>query len=330
MKFEWQNYLPSRYRDSELKRHSPRLKTASGAKLLSAENPPVRYVVPGILCEGLSLLVGKPKLGKSWALLDWTVAVATGSLAFGSIPCEQGEALYLALEDNARRLQDRLKAMNAPESEACSFAIECPRADEGGVEAITAWLDKHPAARLVGIDTLARFRASTESTNAYKADTLALSELQRLAQDRRVAIVVVHHDRKAEAGDWIDKVSGTLGLTGVADATLLMERERGREEAFLRGTGRDLPDFEVPLKFDSEAHIWRKLGASVAEIKATSGQRELVELLRAHPGLSAPELVKASGAPKGTVYRRLDRLEDEGLVTKRGTAWFPVSEFEPQ
>ncbi len=86
----------------------------SAADLLRKELPPVRYVVPGYIAEGLTVLAGRPKLGKSWLALDLAVAVATGGAALGSIRVEQGDVLYLALEDNERRLQKRLMQLLPP------------------------------------------------------------------------------------------------------------------------------------------------------------------------------------------------------------------------
>ena len=76
--------------------------------LLGMDFPPLEYVIPGYVVEGLTVLAGKPKLGKSWWAYDASIAVATGGKAMGSIDCEQGDVLYLALEDNRRRVKDRL------------------------------------------------------------------------------------------------------------------------------------------------------------------------------------------------------------------------------
>jgi RecA-family ATPase len=70
---------------------------------------PIKYVVPGYIAEGFSLFAGKPKLGKSWLALEIGLAVAAGSFCLGGVECEQGDVLYLALEDNRRRLQSRIR-----------------------------------------------------------------------------------------------------------------------------------------------------------------------------------------------------------------------------
>ena len=132
----------------------------SAAELMAREIPPVRWIVPGIVPEGVALLAGKPKLGKSWLALGLFVAVASGVVAFGTVRVEKGAALYLALEDNDRRLQFRLAKIlaRAEVPDGLHYSIKCPRLDEGEVEAIEDWLSSRPDARLVVIDTLAKIR----------------------------------------------------------------------------------------------------------------------------------------------------------------------------
>ncbi len=86
--------------------HAPATFTA--AALLSEELPPINWVVPDILPEGVYFLAGRPKMAKSWLAVGVSIAVATGGVALGTLPVKKGEALYLALEDNRRRLQRRL------------------------------------------------------------------------------------------------------------------------------------------------------------------------------------------------------------------------------
>jgi hypothetical protein len=79
----------------------------TGDALAAKEFPPLNWVIPGTLPEGFFVLAGRIKLGKSWLLMDWSSAIALGGFAMGSIRCEEGDVLHLALEDNERRLKDR-------------------------------------------------------------------------------------------------------------------------------------------------------------------------------------------------------------------------------
>lgn len=132
----------------------------SGGGAHGQGDTPVRWVVPGMVPEGVALLAGKPKLGKSWLAMGLRVAVASGGVAFGNVRVEKGSALYLALEDKERRLQFRLKKILARTEvpDGLHYSVECPRLDEGGVEAVEGWLRSRPDARLVVIDNLAKIR----------------------------------------------------------------------------------------------------------------------------------------------------------------------------
>ena len=127
---------------------APAVETFTAADLMRMQLPEPRWAVNGIIPEGLSLLAGKPKLGKSWLALNIALAVATGGTALGSIHVEQGDVLYLALEDTKKRLQGRLDKLlhrqNAAAPERLTFATLWPRQDKGGLAALTEWLESHP------------------------------------------------------------------------------------------------------------------------------------------------------------------------------------------
>src|SRR5215212_8360654 len=206
------------------------LKNAVSAKeLMAIEFPLPRWIVPGIVPEGTTILAGKPKMGKSWLALGTSLAVAAGGIALGTKRVERGAVLYLALEDNPRRLQSRLKKLlpGGAAPEGLELATEWPRLGDGGLDALEAWLNTHPDARLVVIDTLAKIRAGQSGKNLYKEDYEAVEPLVELAAHHNVAILIVHHLRKLGAEDPLDQVSGSMGLTGGADGALVLNRERG-------------------------------------------------------------------------------------------------------
>lgn len=193
----------------------------SARDLMAQDLPPVRWAVEGILPAGVAILGGKPKMGKSWLALGLAVAVAAGGRALGKVPVDEGPALYLALEDNRRRLQSRMKKLLA-EGEApagLALATEWPRLGEGGLENLEAWLEENPAARLIVVDTLKKIRpaAGTGNRSLYDVDYEALEPLIPLAGKHNVAVLVVHHLRKMLAADPLDELSGSTGLSGGVD-----------------------------------------------------------------------------------------------------------------
>ena len=143
----------------EWRRHSAPA-TMAAAALVEKELPPVKWAVSGVLPEGVTILAGKPKMGKSWLGLGLCVSVAAGGYALGKIPAECGGALYLGLEDQERRLQRRLKKILAGDAApgGLEVAWTWPRLDQGGVEALRTYLEDRPDIRLVVIDTLKKIR----------------------------------------------------------------------------------------------------------------------------------------------------------------------------
>src|SRR5262245_44504822 len=175
-------------------RPEPTIKTAQALRTVTF--PPLKWLVPKLITEGLVLLAGKPKVRKSWMTLDIGLAVAAGRFCLGDRKCAEGSVLYLALEDGERRLQRRidkiLPTFGAEWPQKFHYATHWPRADQGGVEKIEKWCDDNPDARLVVIDILAKFRKpSSGQVNVYEQDYLALSKLQELAVRRGITIIVV-------------------------------------------------------------------------------------------------------------------------------------------
>src|SRR5262249_42244982 len=201
--------------------------------------PPVRIILPDLIPEGITLLAGKPKIGKSLFALDVCLAVADEvRFVLGDKQPVHGDALYLALEDNERRLKNRIdKVMqNAKAPKRLQFHTEWKRMDQGGLEDIEAWIQSVPKPRLIWIDTLAKIRPlANRNEQAYAGDYRAIEGLQKLAGEYQVGIVLNHHLRKASSeDDAFDDVSGTLGLTGAADTIIIMKPHTGIMKIFVR------------------------------------------------------------------------------------------------
>jgi hypothetical protein len=153
---------------------------------------PIKYVVPGIFVEGLTLLAGKPKIGKSWLILHAALAVARGGFTLGEIHRPEGDVLYCALEDNERRMQARmtkLLGISQPWPKRLTFCHELPRLGAGGAEVIRDWILSVPSPRMVAVDPLAMIRTlkkADEST--YQSDYLALIDLRKLANGHGVSL----------------------------------------------------------------------------------------------------------------------------------------------
>lgn len=231
-------------------------------ELMAMTFPETRWAVPGVIAEGLNLLAGPPKVGKSWLSLATAIAVAGGGKALEAIPVERGPVLYLALEDTPRRLQSRMRKIlgGKPAPRDLTLATSCPTLPQGGDEAIARWLERNLGARMVVIDVFAKVRGATApGLSAYDADYAAMGRAKRLADSYGVAVVLVHHVRKMGSDDFLAEVSGTNGLAGAADATLVLKRARGTADGVLHVTGRDVEEAEYAMSFQPAAGIWHLL-----------------------------------------------------------------------
>ena len=305
--------------------------TFTAAQLMAEDIPPIRWVLPGILPEGLTILAGRPKMGKSWLALDLALAVGNGGEALG-IRVEQGDVLYLALEDGKHRLQRRLKILTSGASGGLgnlSFEIRWPSFDQGGQEHLDRWLAKRPAVRLVVIDTFAKVRSKQRpNVNAYGEDYDAASMFKALADKHHVAILLVHHLRKTRASDPVEEVSGSTGLTGAADGVLVLRRERGRADAFLCVTGRDIDEQELALSWDKAAGQWKCLGA--ADDYRMSAEREEIHraLLKAARPLSPKEVAEIIGKNDNAVKQLLWKMQRDGQVKPAGTGTYTLDNHD--
>lgn len=303
----------------------------SADDLLDTHFPEPRWAVPGLIAEGLTLLAGAPKLGKSWLCLDLGISIATGTPALGKIDTLQGDVLYAALEDPPRRLKSRLRKILDGDHAPANLALvtELPSMVVA-LDLIAEWLEGHPDARLVVIDVLAKIRPqAAPGTSAYEADYAVLSRLKKLADTYRVAVVVVTHLRKMEATDVFDQVSGSTGLTGGADATLVLKRARGDNSASMHVTGRDIVESEYAVTFNPDRCTWTLDGdalADAAKKAATNrvadglGDRsvEILDLVTASPGVGPTQVGKAVGLDANAAGVYLQRLVDAGRLQKIG------------
>lgn len=292
---------------------APTIKTA--AELLEQDFAPIRWLIPGLLPEGLMLLAARPKVGKSWLALDVAIACATGGKIFGR-SVERGDVLYLALEDNDRRMHSRLSKLGATGAGLgdLAYATDWPRGAEGAA-AIHAWIKAHANARLVVIDVFTKLRAATEGREtAYSVDYTDVSMLKP-PSDRSVSILLVHHTRKAESDDPLDSVSGTLGIGGAADGAWILKRARGSDEAELHLIGRDLEEEGAfAVRFDRESCRWQWVG-DAWRVRISAERREILDVLA--DGASRPgEIAKRIGKRENAVRFLLHAMNRDGQVDR--------------
>jgi hypothetical protein len=292
-------------------------------ELQSKQFKPVRIILPDLIPEGVTILAGKPKIGKSWLALDVCMAVADENrFVLGDRKPTHGDVLYLALEDNQRRLKKRIdKIVQGQSAWPMRFALhtEWRRIDQGGLEDIEAWCKSVKDPRLVWIDTLAKMRPIPgRHEQAYAADYRAIEGAQRLAGQYQVGIVFNHHLRKMSSeDDAFDDVSGTLGLTGAADTIIVMKRHSGLTKIFVRG--RDLEEAEFAAEFNRNTCRWRIVGDAEDVFRSQERQTIIAALKQGAPDpMSISDIMAAS--------ERRDRNATKSLLHKMKTAGEVISE----
>lgn len=300
-------------------------------ELMETEFPEPRWAVPGLIAEGLTVLAGAPKLGKSWLVLGLALTTSSGTPALGKIDSVAGDVLYCALEDTPRRIKSRLTKMQGGQATPKRLTIvtalpQMPRA----VEIVGEWLDERPDARLVIVDVLGKIRPPDgPSANAYERDYNVIGQLKRLADAHSVAIIVVTHTRKMGADDAFDTVSGSTGLTGAADTTLVLRRGRGDSSAVLHVTGRDVEESEYALTYDALTGTWSLDGNALSEaasraetIRSTSNlgavAANVIDLVTSSTdGLRAADVATTLDIDASLARQYLKRATDNGHLVKR-------------
>jgi hypothetical protein len=266
-------------------------------QLRQMELVPLHENVPGLLCEGMHILAGRPKAGKSQIVLQIAAALATGQLALGHFVPNPSYVIYYALEDGARRIQRRLQGLVRdghlwPEDIAV-YHPPLPTAWAKRLERIEEQLKGFDQDEPVVffIDTWARFRPIKKGGDAYQDDYGPMSELASIAQDRpKTTIVATHHTKKQDDVKEITAlVSGTYGLTGAVDGVMVLDRQTGKQEGVFALNVRDGGDCAYTFLMDKETGIWRYVGKG--DLRATGDELAVLAAITSLGGAASPTAV---------------------------------------
>lgn len=289
-------------------------KTLSGPQIMKqgAALPPIKWIVQDILPEGACLLVGSPKIGKSFFALNIAIAVAKGQKALGEYATEGGEVLYLAVDDRSlRRFYGRANIMKVklPSKLHASFE-EPPRMGEGFEEFMENWHIKRPKTVLVVVDIYGQVAPVIgPNSDSYQMEGDVGRFFIEMSERFGVSYLVLHHDRKAISADVMDSTRGTKGLTGGFDGAMFLNRERGQMDAQLTVVHRDvMGDPEIALELDDTTGLWKTLGDAYI-YKKSKEQTEMWKYFTDYPEKqTVKEIAERRGLRQNSVSKILSKL----------------------
>lgn len=242
-----------------------KLITMDAGTLLPTPLPPTRFIASELIPQGLHILAGAPKTGKSWLALQICLRVALGE-SLWRFPVTSGSVLYLCLEDSFSRIQNRLFDITDEAPENLHFATMSEVIGEGLENQIEDFLNAHTDTVLIVIDTLQRKRKVSADANPYASDYRDIGILRQLADKHRIAILLIHHLRKMNDDDPMNMISGTTGISGATDSNFVLKKDkRSGNSATLYCVVRDIEYRELQLEFDKATHIWTLLSDSITD-----------------------------------------------------------------
>ena len=233
------------------------LKTISMRELYNTVYQSKPPLIDGLLYPGTYIFAGAPKLGKSFLMAQLAYHISTG-IPLWNYDVRKGTVLYLALEDDYHRLQERLYRMFGTESaDNLYFSVSAGQLGNGLDEQLTRFMAEHPDTKLIIIDTLQKVREMGGDNYSYANDYEIITRLKKFADSYGICLLLVHHTRKQNSDDKFDMISGTNGLLGAADGGFILRKEkRTSNSAMLEVSGRDQPDQKIYLNRNPETLVW--------------------------------------------------------------------------
>lgn len=260
---------------------SKMLTVIDGETLMEMRLKPTDFCIDSLLPQGVTMLCGAPKIGKSWLVLDWCVGIAKGEEVW-NFKTNKGTTLYLCLEDNLSRIQRRLNDITDEVPNNVFFATSSCSLSDGLSEQIVKFVSEHIDTVLVVIDTFQMVRSKNKDTT-YANDYQEIEQLKALADKLKISILLVHHLRKQGDNDPLNKISGTTGISGAVDTTFIFDKsKRSQNNATMICTGRDIEYRELELNFSKENHTWELISDSVEkpEILLPEEMNFLIEFMK--------------------------------------------------
>lgn len=306
----------------------PKLEPIDARAIFNASYPDPVFVIRDLLLRGVTILAGRPKVGKSWLALQLSIAVAVDQKrVLGKLEVARpGRVLYCGLEESPARTKHRLQKFishDTPLLENLRMVYRLKPLLAGGAAELDAELTFNPAQLLV-IDTLLAVVQPSGKRDVMRTDYQEIRTLTELVEKHKVAILLVHHLRKVAASAYpLDAVAGTTGVTAPADSVWVLTREaKGNHKLTVQGRDMENREYELAFKTDDESFGWQVL-AEGAECGMSQERRDILTVL-GREGAQQPAAIARLLGNKNevTVRRLLQGLVHDGLIRKQSNATY--------
>ena len=286
-----------------------KLAVIDGETLMDTRLEPTKFCIDTLLPQGITILGGAPKIGKSWWVLDICIRIAKGESVW-NMPTTKGTTLYLCLEDTLRRVQERLNCITDDVPSNAFFATAAHTLAEGLCDEIRAFVKEHPDTVLVAIDTFQIVRNGGVDTS-YGNDYDEIRQMKQLADELNISLLLVHHLRKQGDSDPFNKLTGTTGIVGAVDTAFVLDKsKRNADSATLYCTGRDVEDRQLELQFSKKDFVWKMLRDSMEnrEMLLPKEMELLIEFMK----------VQKSYSGSNTEFCEMYNAHTEQSISPRG------------
>lgn len=327
----------------------------SARDLLKADLPPLKWAIPDLLPEGLGFIVGEPKAGKSFFVLNLCMSLVSGQPVLGKIPIKKFNVLYAALEDSERRLQDRMNRFLDGQPYGDDWMdihiwTQWHQHDEDGVllksgeERLIEYLEANSETRLVILDVYQRVKRKNvkRNDNMYEADYDEMTYWKVLADKYHISLLMVHHTNKSkDTGDSARQVSGSQGIMGGLDLHMHLHRDLDKKTnvpmktGSLEWRGRDVEPRKIMLEFDSNRQAWEMMESGFAlHFPEGSTKRMIANTLAAHAveGMTPAQMADATDLKRNSANQAMFRMAAEGFLRKAKASgkYFLADEYQDE
>lgn len=283
----------------------------SASDLAAQTFDPIRWLVDDLVpAPGLAMIAGAPKVGKSWFAMMLALEIASAG----------NEVIYIASEDNDRRLGDRLKQLAIfPPKElklisGLSNVASIPRG-VAAMEFLAQIKQEYPATACIMIDTVAAIRVPSQREKNYDETENEFAALRRLAHELGIAIIVVHHTRKSTGMETspLETILGSQGIGATVETALVLQQVTGSRNITVHLTGKDVDQCDIAYRWD---HPGFQLQGDPIVAQLGAFQRKCLECIEQHPRCRQALIEQQLDADKGQISKAVNKLVERGLVQR--------------